>query len=274
MSDKEAGTTIWVPITDLHVDPTVQRPLNRHRVNQIKQEFDPDAVGVLHISERHNGNGQPRYVVIDGQHRRAAILEMGWTDQRVECKPWHDLTVPQEAKLFVLLNNTAKPRRIDRFQKRVVAEDPDAVTIDKIVRSHGFRISDQHGPRLIASTEALEGIYRGDLRTRTGPHPEALDATLRVMTKAWGQDQAIDGRVLYGLGLVMVRHVGEVDEAALARKLAGFPGGPANLLGKARGLRELQGGTVVKCLAATIIELYNRGRRTNLLADWWSKGRR
>jgi hypothetical protein len=103
---------VWLPIHQLRIDPTINRPLNRQRVHTIAEKFDPDAIGVLTVSVRPDGT----YLLLDGQHRLAALRQAGWDgQQKVPCDLRHGLSQVQEVALFVKLNNTAKPKYIHRF---------------------------------------------------------------------------------------------------------------------------------------------------------------
>lgn len=265
----ESGDIEWLPVSELQFDERVNRPVNMARVAWIANNFNPEWVGVLTVSQRTNGRGTG-YFVIDGQHRTRALLRMGWTDQRVPCHVRRDLAESDEAGLFVGLNTSAKPGAYQRFAKSVLAGDPEAVAIDKIVRSVGLRVNEQQGDGHVTAVATLEAIYRGGRRTG-GEDPHALLATLRIATNSWGKTAAaMNGQVLHGLGLVVRRYGSGIDHDDLEKKLGPYPGGPARLLGAARGLRDLRGGSVANCVAAVIVATYNKGRRTTGVTDWWA----
>ena len=69
-----------------------------------------------------------------------------------------------------------------------------------------------------------------------------------------------------GIGEVFCRYEGEIDRAALIRKLSKFPGGATGLLGKAKGLHEYRKKlTIGRCVAILVIDVYNRGRQRDPL---------
>jgi hypothetical protein len=43
---------------------------------------------------------------------------------------------------------------------------------------------------------------------------------------------------------------------------------PGVLIGRSKALRDLQGGTIAAAMAKTLVGLYNKRRRTNLLPEW------
>lgn len=258
-------TTEWLAISSLETDPRVNRPLSEARADRIAQELDPDYIGVLHVSERANGSR----VIVDGQHRVAACRQLGWEDQKLECKVYRGLTLPQEAALFVHLNDFRRPTFFQSFLKRITAKDPDAVMIDEIVRGVGLKIDEQNIDGHISCVRTLERVFRGEkfnVRTR---QPIILRKTLLIAKQAWGlTKEAMQGDILHGLGMVLLRYGKAIDEDHLHSKLAPVAGGPLGLLGKARTLRSIQGGTVAQNVAATIVSLYNKGKREHKLNEW------
>ena len=72
-----------------------------------------------------------------------------------------------------------------------------------------------------------------------------LARTIDTLLQAWGSTAAaVEGKLVEGLGLVFGRFNGEVDQAALVKKLAKYPGGAHGLLGNAKGLRDLRKATL------------------------------
>lgn len=236
------------------IDPRVQRPLDRRRVGKIAAELNMDALGTLTISERDNGD----YVVIDGQHRTEALKEAGQGAFRVSCRVFSGLTLQDEAAMFRLLNNTAKPQYLDQFRVRVIEGDPDAVRVNSIAKRHGWRIEQSGHSGCMASVQAFERVYLMD--------EVAAEKTLSTVTRAWGHDSSsADGRVLEGIGLVYVRYNDSVAVDELIDRLARFPGGAGGLIGRGRGLRDLVGSTLPRAIAEIVVEEYNKRRKTRAL---------
>lgn len=244
-------------VAHLVVDGDVQRSVDQRRVDQIAEALNLDALGTITVSHRKNGS----YHIIDGQHRVAAVRLAGGDDEKVMCRVFDGLTVAEEAEMFRLLNNTAKPTAFDIFRVRIVEGDPVAVAIEQILDHHGWRLSSAPGDGCIDAVASIERIYRLD--------PDAVEKTMATVTRAWGRSGASrDGRVVGGIGLVYARYGVAVDVAELVNRMARFAGGPAGLLGKARGLKEMIGGQVISCVAEITVETYNRGRKTRALPPW------
>lgn len=258
----------WLPIGQLDIDPRINRPLDTRRVDNIARDFDPDALGVLTVSARESG----QYVLIDGQHRAASVRQLGWGDeQRVPCDVRPGLTLAEEARLFVNLNNTAKPTAIYRFLRRVTAGEDVAVAINHIVALAGLEVSDQPGDGRINAVVAMERVYSGTgaLAREMGPYPDALEGSLRILTEAFGRtDDAVRGPLVQGVGALLVRYGPAVDRASLVARLSKLPVGANGLLSRARGMHEYQGGSLPRCVSEVCVGLYNGGRRTRRLDDW------
>lgn len=267
MTSRKDGHTVWLPLASLTYDERVQRPANAGRVARIADELDPDALGVIQVSEREDGT----LVVIDGWHRVQALRKIGWQDQRVECKVRKGLTVQEEARLFTELNNTVKPRYIDNFFVRVEAGDPDAVAISQLIRSAGLAIGRQSRDGHITAVQSLERVYKGDGRVTKRANPEAVRDLLKIVSSAWGSSStALNGSILEGVGRVLLRYNGKTDINDLAKKLGPIHGGAAGLLGDARAMRDIRGGSLASAVAGVVVSTYNKGRRSGKLADWWS----
>lgn len=265
---KDRATTEWLVVGTLSFDDRIQRPLNQSRAATIARDFNPDAVGLITVNERPDGVR----AVIDGMHRVEALKLMGWESQKVECRVFKGLTLQQEAQLFLDLNKTARVQPIVSFLRRVTAAEGIACTINDIARSFGLVIDGQPGDGHLAAVVAVERVYRGDRGMSKGTHPKVLKDTLKVITDAWGPvATGLNGDIILGVGLLFHRYGKAVDSAVLTNKLASLTGGPAGLLGLGRTYRSLRGGTVAQAVAGAVVDLYNKGRRTHRLGDWWNE---
>lgn len=264
-----AHLTKWLPAGEIDIDPTVQRPLNVAWAERIGRELDPDLIGVIHVSKRSNG----RYVAIDGQHRLYGVKKVfGNNGTLVECKVYEGLTKAQEAATFCGINNFKRPNRIDFFLKGIVSKNKDAVAINEIAQSCGFKVDRNKADGNITAIGALEDVYYGfgnisdpnltDEQKSALAKPELLRMTLRCIREAWGGTaDSVSGVIVSGVGRVLAARHRAMNVADLTHKLGQYPGGPNGLVGSARGKRTASGGTVSTAVAELCIELYNRGRR-------------
>jgi hypothetical protein len=243
------------------------RPVYGPWVAQRKDSFDPSKLGIPIVSERADGTR----VWLDGQNRGALLKLVGWGDQSIDCKVFRGLTVKQEAALFLGHNDNRRVGTVYQFLARVTAGDPTAVAITEIARGIGWRIADQNGPETITAVAALEKVYQGDLREPVEGYAPgwALQRTLSTITDAWGfKSETPNGEIIKGVGALFNRYLDGIDSIALIKKLASYPAGPAGLLGDARGRRQYQGGSVSACVSESVVDLYNKGRRSRTLETW------
>lgn len=253
----------WIPIPAIHTDPRVNtRPVDEAWVDRkVREGFDPNKLGIPTVSAR----ADKTYVWLDGQNRGALIRRAGWSDQRIQCKVHYGLTLAREASLFLGLNDNRAVKPVYKFMARVTAGEFEASSIQMITEAAGWRVADTSGTKCIPAVKSLEVVYRA---TPDAPG-KALGPVLRVVTEAWGfKADAVKGDLLIGIGMIFVRFQEQIDMPALVSKLAQFPGGPGGLLGKARGMRQFNGGTVAHCVAETVVNAYNTRRRNGALPDW------
>jgi hypothetical protein len=246
---KHRITTGSFPASRLKIDPEVQRVcgFSPVHVTRIRNEWSPNAAGRITISKRADGT----LVVIDGMHRLQAAPD-GYV---FRCDVHEGLTFEEECDLFRRLNQAKRVSAFDDFDKGVKAGDPECVAVNEIVEQHGLRVSNTHSDGTVAAVSALRDVYR-----KGGT--AALDRALGIAVGAWGKrSESTDGQIIAGLGKITGAFNGELDDAALVKKLSKYPGGPTALIGSARGLRSLRPGSVATHVATIVLDVYNHGRR-------------
>lgn len=254
-----------VSLDEIVIDLRVQRAegIDQRRVAAMAATFDPDAMGVLILSQRDDGS----LVCIDGMHRRSAALQAGFK-KPVDARVFTGLTMADEAALFLLYNTKKDPSAISRFKARVMKGEEDAVALDGILHKLGWKISTAGEQGNLAAIEALEAVYRnGAGSVPEGAHPDLAERTLTVTTGAWGYDPTgANAILLRGVGQLLGRFGDAVDVAKIVRELQGTQ--PRALVGRAKTLKDAQGGTSAAALAKILVSLHNNRRRTNLLPEW------
>lgn len=244
-------------VTALIVDRDVQRGIDRNRVAKIADDLDLEAIGTITVSHRGNGS----YHVIDGQHRVEALRLAGGDGEKIDCRIFDGLTIEDEARLFRLLNNTARLQALDKFRVRVVEGEEIAVAINDILIRHGWKLSGGASDGSFSAVAAVERIWNRDT--------SAVDRTINTITRAWGHMAiASNGFIVEGIGAVYARYGDAIDDTNLADRLARYPGGPAKLIGSARGLKDAYRFTVQTAISDLIVEIYNVNRRTKALPPW------
>lgn len=248
----------------LMVDPTVQRALDTRRADRMAADLRMDALGAITVSRRADGT----HHIIDGQHRVAAVLRAGLGDELLPCLQYEGLTRTHEAGMFIRLNESKQIQAVDRFRIRVVEEDPIAVALNTALLDNGWRLGGSHDG-CFSAVSALENVYRGAGVTADHANLDTCRTLLSMITTAFG-DAKDGGRkeIVAGLGLMLLRHRHDMDLHKVAAEMAKYPGGPLGLVGRAKGLRELQGGNVADSMAEVLINLHNKGRRSRRLPEW------
>lgn len=254
-----------VPVDAITIDPTVQRKegADQRRVNKIAANFNPDALGVMVLSERKDGS----LVCLDGMHRLTAAKQAGYRAP-LDAIVHTGLSIAQEASLFLLYNDKKDPSAISRFHARILAGDPVAVDMDRIIREHGWKVRQAGEPGNLSAIEKAESVYRNGSGTLPdGAHPEHLSNVLTIITAAWEHDpKSVNLSILAGVSQLLGRFGKSVDFKKLIDEMSGTR--PTVLIGKARSLADVQGGTVPAAVAKILVSMHNNRRRTNLLPEW------
>ena len=252
---------------DLIVDERVQRKegVSETRVTKMVQHFNPDALGVLTISEREGGI----YAVIDGAHRVTTCRRVGHTSP-LPTKIHRGLTLQDEATLFRLLNDFKAPTAVSRFLVRVVEGEPVATDISAILVAHGLEVTLQ--PRAtgtVSAVAACERVYTSGAGVlKPGHYPNVFDPTIYVLTEAWrDRSGSTHGNLIEGVGQIIARIPG-IDTARLIDKMKDME--PATAMHMGSGLQKSQGGKISAAIAKVLIGQYNRGLKSDARRITWN----
>lgn len=251
------GRLEWVRVSEVKIEDEAQREkINFAFVNKLVNEgVDPDKLGFPLLSKRADGT----YRVIDGMHRIEALKEAGFGDSLVQCEVIVDLTLEQEAAMFLSRNNRLAVGIFDKFRIRLTKGDLVACDIDRIVRAQGLRIARSGEDGSVSAVAALEKVYHKDYR--------ALVRTLKIERAAFGTHrQVFDAKLIEGIGNVCYRFNGDLNDDELISRLQ--KGGTNSLLGKATVIKKVTGRSMADCVAAAVVETYNVGRKQKL-PSWW-----
>ena len=203
---------------------------------------------------------------IDGQHRVYALRRQASVTGAtlIECEVYEGMTERERADLFLGRNNTKSVSAFDRFRVAVTAGHERERAIMAIVKGAKLQIHQDKCPGCISSVGALQRVYEdggGDVLARV----------LRTLRDAYDAAPAAFGRVVIeGLGLLFGRHPKFDDDDALVSALGKDRHGVHGLLRRAEEYRERLGRPQPQCVAAAVIDVYNREqRRKARLPRWW-----
>ena len=247
-------------VTEFSVDPSVQRQLNEPRVAALAKKFNPKMLGLVTASKRPDG----RSYILDGQHRIAAARAKQYTGY-VATRLYENLTIAEEAQLFLDLNDTRKVNALDKFNVRATMGDPSAVALKGALERVGLRASGQHTGGMFAAIVSLERVYSGFMSKGGEPRLDLVEAVLQILTRAYGPKErvAFQANTVQGIGLII--HIfgkrASADELINALKSI-----PADALAiKGRSTKDLEGGTGAQGVAKVILSIYNKGKSSNRL---------
>jgi hypothetical protein len=229
----------------LKIHPKVQRDLSPLKVKKIANDLDLDMLGTIHAVEEAI-NGVHGVWVIDGQHRIQALLDAECGEWVLDVKVFYEVDLARASHLFLGLNDRLLVPAFAKFVQELQARNPDAVGIYKIcTQLYGLKIRKHSGTGVLNCVNALKRIYSAD-------QGKSLNKVLDVTMTAWGQKpSALEGKLLEGLGIVYSQYDGLIDREVMVKKLAKYPGGPAGVLGDAKGLSEIRRTTLARCVAET-----------------------
>lgn len=243
----------WIRISEIMPCPRAQREFKPAWAAHLTAHFDLEGLGFLVVNRR---DGQ--WYCIDGQHRIAALKNIGFADDTVQCEAYEGLSETEEARMFLRRNNQKTVDAFDKFTVGITAELEEETTIRRLMGAQGLAISKKG----VNSVTTLRRILRRQ-------HEAGFSKTIRVIRDAYG-DVGFSAGVIDGLSLFFHRYDGQVDEATAITRLGGIHAGVNGLLGDARKEQALTLQPFALCVAAAATSIYNRGARGNSkLAPWW-----
>lgn len=252
------GTTYeFLEVGDMKVSHAAQREFKQEWGDYLAAHFQESDFGNLVVNVRENGD----VYVIDGQHRRYAVMVNYGEETGVPCKIYRGLTEKEEAEKFLQYNNRLNVVAGESFRLGLTAERKTETAIRKIAAKYGLSVGRDGAEGTVSAVTRVKKIYVQD-------GPDVLDKTIMTIVEAYG-DPGFRASVISGVGLFHARY-GEVDMEHLIAKLSGIRGGINGLVNNAALIRKRLGGSMSQCVAAAVVEYYNKGKTgKGRLPDWW-----
>lgn len=255
-----------VPISLFRVPPPLitQREFRPAHADNIAANMDLNKLGYPIINMR---DGVAR--VVDGQHRYRALLQWDPTieSSTLDCEVYENLTDAEEAEIFLGRDTRKQIPPFDKFHVACTAGRARENAIRRTVESNGQKISRDRNEG-ISVVGAL-----GKVHDKAGE--VVLGQVIRTINLAFGGDPVgFDRLIVEGLGLVYSRFNGRTNEKTLAHRLSLLKQGPRELLRRAEDLRVRTGNQKTHCIAAVVVDCYNRGEHghsKNRLPSWWKE---
>lgn len=271
MAEKHNYTVEEIKVSDLEVDPRVQRfNLQAAKVDRIVRNYNRDARGIVTVSRRRTEGGAilGNYL-IDGWHRTEVERRVTENTGTMTCHVYEGLTLAEEAQMFLDLNYANQPSPLEKHAARVIAGDAQALRVQEAVHTYHWRVSPSPEP---GNVQAIAKLYNlDDLSMRIEAEPHLIQQIFLVITRAWGTDRfGSQAVILEGMGRFLAQHGSKVNVARLIERLASYKGGPQTLHAEATQYANLAKGRVSMAVAHLITVAYNKGLRGESLLPAWT----
>lgn len=250
----------WLTPNEMTVEPIAQREFKPALTERIVKNYDEEKIGELRASHR---DGQ--FYVTDGQHRRAALIELGLGEVPVPVVVHEDRTIRDDAKSFVATNvENVNTSTIDAFRLKVVAEDPESVDIQSVLTDFDLTTSYSGSTNAISCIAALQWIYRRGGGGAGGR--SLLVRTLTLIEATWGRDrQGREGHLVKAVALILDKVGNQLDLDSFAAKVAA-DSSPNRVLGTARTHVMATRRAVYVQAAEVLVNIYNKQRSTRRIS--------
>jgi hypothetical protein len=261
---------VEVSAKEFSIDLKVQRQLNEDRAEKMAEDFQPHALGLVTASKRTDGHTY----LLDGAHRISAARKAKY-DGLIACRLFENLTLKEEAALFLSLNSSRAVQAIDRFKVRITQGEPIASGINNVLKRYDLHVDWANNQTLnvISAIGALEKVYRGAGIREDGEYPDLIDKLADTLTKAYAKGSAGGGRddratysrvMIEGLGIFIATYNKRIDYERLVIALQGTT--PRQIATNTRVLKDakLKGSQMGLNAAQVILNLYNNRNRNKL----------
>lgn len=254
-------------VADLEIDPRIQRAYIRmDRVEKMKREFNPLALGRIHVSYRKDHS----YRVLDGWHRLITVRELTSNAGAIPAFVYEGLTLEQEAQMFLQLNSGERPTAIDRYNVSLFAGDEESLAIDAIVHGLGWKVAATSGQGQLSCVKTLQQLYRRSVQFEE--EPNLVHMALLMVNKAWGDtSDSAQAHILMGLGRVWQEYKDKLKFDRMVVTLRDIEGGPSGLTVAAKQIATLKRRKLGMAVAEYVVDQYNVRLGPRSALPQWSK---
>ncbi|TXH35275.1 MAG: hypothetical protein E6Q98_15905 [Rhodospirillaceae bacterium] len=255
----ERPKLLWLPITQLEVDPCYQRDASGRRSQQlirhIAQSFDWSRFQVLTVTPKEQDEHRIlTWLIIDGQHRTAGALLRGDIDEL----PCIVMDLPDraaQAKAFVALNrDRVAINRMQMHHAALAAGDVDAQRLSEICAAAGVEINRYPVPRPILKPHQTMAIATMQ-KLLADLGPVHLERSLRTLRATWPTiPGSLNGDLISALSFIFAS-TANLDQDHLQAVLRKRD--PEAWVESARQRRYASGGKLGHALQRLIVTAYN-----------------
>lgn len=252
------GTIQSLPMSSL-VSFEYNRPVRDPHWKKIAKHFNPSECDALVVNRRADGT----LALIDGQHRKMALLAVFGPEVTWPCRVVRGLTFQQEAEMFRALNEQRRPVTVvERFNAALLAKDQEAMEIESIVKNSGYKLSlngtqmrRQGGVGCIVAAGTLLQIHRS---YREGMLAEVLG----IIREAYGTKVGPSGEILRAIASFLSTYHDEFDRNRLLLVLGRLP--LSTWEQETREFMKVMGGNASQGARHILVKHYNHGLRNKL----------
>jgi hypothetical protein len=239
----------------------LQKEFRESRAQQMAAKFDLNGLGRLVVNHREGV-----FLIIDGCHRHYALLKNEFGSYDIECEVYENLTDDQMAQVFLLHAKRRVMGQFEKFNVNCEAKAHRECEIRRLVESNKLKISRERRECCVSAVSAL-------IRVFDSCGGKILGMMLRTVNRAFtGDPAAFDGPLMEAVGQIYNRYNGRTNEELLTERLSAAHQGVRGLYRRAEAQKARTGNQKVQCIAAVIVDLYNRGlnaRSEKRLPSWW-----
>lgn len=251
-----------VPIPEMRVPPALvtQRPFIQAHADELSANLELEKLGYPVINHRDG-----IYWILDGQHRIHALRENGFGNDHLDCEVYEGLTDAEMADVFLGRDARKAVNPYAKFHIACTAEHELETSVRRVVEANHLKISQAKENGNVGCVSTLVSIHK-----RSGS--TVLGQSIRTIRDAFAGDAtAFDGQLLKGISMVFNRYNGKTNEKHMVEQLARVQYGARGVLRRAEAQRERTGNQKAQCIAATIVDIYNKGTRAHSqkLPSWW-----
>lgn len=229
---------------DLIVDKSYQRDLRQNKVLLIAREWSWIACGALIVIE--HPEIQNKYLVIDGQHRKAAA-DLRHDITRLPCLVFEIGSKKDEADGFLKINTMRTGlTKFEKVNAQIIRGDESILSIKAMVEKTGHTLSKGDGPKDVRCIAAIERAWNID---------SELTERLWPIVVYVCDDKQVTKTIWDGFFYIYQRHDIEPHAAKLKK------------LGKEKIIQEIAKATAflgvgsIKAYAHGVLKLINYGRQ-------------
>lgn len=246
----------WVSVELIYVDSNYQRDLRPALVAKILRAFSWAKFGAVVLSRQPDG----RHTIVEGQHRWEAAKLHPYVTEVPAVIVSHDGTAGEAQSFLAINRDRANVSSVEQYWAGLTAGDEKVAAISRVLLAAGCDVVPSLGVRKPHLTNSVGAIGRSIERYGD----EATRRALHVIRTAWPKEKdGLRGTLITALARIIRANREAVRDEDLVTAIRRES--LARLTAGAEAIRKLSGGSADAAIAKAIVELHNKGKRTNVI---------